>query len=172
MRTHRAWFALAIAGVLLAVSSSPPAQTEAPKPGATQLPAPDAKFDPTRDADADIRLAVAEAKRTNRKVILDVGGEWCGWCHTLDRYFVQNPELRELRDKHYVWLKVNMSGENENKGVLSRYDPKIPGYPHLLVLDADGKLLKSQGTEILEEGPSYNMNRMREFLLNGKYPSR
>jgi hypothetical protein len=40
------------------------------------------KFDPKRDAANDINDAVKEAKRTGRRVILDVGGEWCGWCHT------------------------------------------------------------------------------------------
>lgn len=125
--------------------------------------APDPKFDPKRDADQDIREALAEARRTNRRVILDVGGEWCGWCHTLDRYFVQHADLRALRDKHYVWLKVNYSQENRNTAVLSRY-PQIPGYPHLFVLDQDGTLLQSQGTEVLEEGPSYNFDRMKAFL--------
>src|SRR6187551_3363710 len=81
------------------------AQTASPLPAT--LPSTDAKYDPARDAAADIRLALAEAKKSNRRVILDVGGEWCGWCHTLDRYFVEQKDLRELRDKHYVWLKVN-----------------------------------------------------------------
>ena len=49
------------------------------------VPDPTAKFDPARDAESDINAAVAEAKRTSRRVILDVGGEWCGWCHTLDQ---------------------------------------------------------------------------------------
>ena len=61
---------------------------------APSVPAPDAKYDPKRDAAQDIQAALAEARRTNRRVILDVGGEWCGWCHTLDRYFVDHQELR------------------------------------------------------------------------------
>ena len=127
------------------------------------LPDPTARFDPARDAESDIRTAVAEAKRTNRRVILDVGGEWCGWCHTLDRYFADHPELRVYRDAHYVWLKINMSPENENQAVLSRY-PHINGYPHLFVLDQDGKLLQSQDTSPLESGPSYDLARMTAFL--------
>jgi thiol:disulfide interchange protein len=127
------------------------------------LPDPTARFDPARDAESDIKTAVAEAKRTNRRVILDVGGEWCGWCHTLDRYFADHPELRGYRDAHYVWLKINMSPENENQMVLSRY-PHINGYPHLFVLDQDGKLLQSQDTSPLESGPSYDLDRMTAFL--------
>jgi len=134
--------------------------------GATPAsPAP--KFDPTRDAAKDISAAVADAKRTNRRVILDVGGEWCGWCHALDRYFVEHEDLRALRDQHYVWLKVNYSPENTNAVVLGRY-PGINAYPHLIVLDQDGSLVQSQDTSPLEEGPTYNYDRMKAFLLKWK----
>jgi len=153
--------------VVLAAGIS--AQTQQPRPPA--LPDPTAKYDPARDADADIRAAVAEAKRSGRRVILDVGGEWCGWCHTLDRYFVEHPDLQKYRDAHFVWLKINMSPENQNQVVLGRY-PRINGYPHLFVLDQDGKLLQSQDTSPLEEGPSYNLDRMTEFLNKWTAPAR
>ena len=126
--------------------------------------APEPKFDPTRDAAKDIDAAVAEAKRAGKHVILDVGGEWCGWCHALDRYFREHPQILAVREKHYVWLKVNYSPENKNTAVLSRY-PAIPGYPHFFVLDQQGKLLQSQGTAVLEKGPSYDDDKMTEFLL-------
>jgi thiol:disulfide interchange protein len=131
---------------------------------AAQSTPPAEKFDPARDADRDIKDAVAEARRTNRRVILDVGGEWCGWCHTLDRYFAEHPDLRDLRDRSYVWLKVNYSPDNKNEAVLSRY-PRINGYPHFFVLDQDGKLLQSQDTSLLEEGRSYGHDKMQQFLL-------
>ncbi len=127
------------------------------------LPDPTAKFDPARDAESDIKVAVAEATRTSKRVLLDVGGEWCSWCHTLDRYFADHPELRAYRDAHFIWLKINMSPENENRALLSRY-PHINGYPHLFVLDQDGKLLQSQDTSPLESGPSYDLARMTAFL--------
>ena len=95
--------------------------------------------------------------------ILDVGGEWCGWCHALDKYFVAHADLMALRSKSYVWLKVNYSPENKNEKVLSRY-PAIKGYPHLFVLGDDGALLHSQDTALLEEGPSYNFDKMKAFL--------
>jgi thiol:disulfide interchange protein len=122
------------------------------------------KFDPARDADKDIRAAVAGAKAAHKRLILDVGGEWCGWCHALDKFYATHDELRAYRDKHFVWLKVNFSPENTNQAVLSRY-PTINGYPHLFVLESDGTLLHSQDTSPLEEGPAYNLDRMMEFLV-------
>ena len=144
-------------------SASPRAQAQKASPPPAALPSSDAKFDPARDAAADIRLALAEAKKSGRRVILDVGGEWCGWCHTLDGYFVEHKDLRDARDKHYVWLKVNWSPENRNAAVLAPYG-SIEAYPWLLVLEQDGKLLMSQSTGPLEEGPSYSYDRMSAFL--------
>lgn len=122
-------------------------------------------YDPKRDAEADIRDAVQEAARTGKRVLVDVGGEWCGWCHTLDRFFEQNPKLLEYRDQNFVMVKINYSPENENEKLLSQY-PKIPGFPHLFILNAKGKLLHSQDTSELEEGKSYNLEKLFAFLRN------
>lgn len=129
----------------------------------TSLPPTD-KFDPKRDAAADILAAVAEAKKSKRRVILDVGGEWCSWCHTLDHYFDEHADLKELRDRLYVWTKINWSPDNKNEAVLSKY-PEIKGYPHFFVLDGDGKLVQSQDTGLLEDGRSYSYDKMQQFLM-------
>src|SRR5436309_3125617 len=93
-----------------------------------------ARFDPKRDADRDIHEAITEAKLTAKRVLLDVGGEWCIWCHRLDTLFATNPDLDEFMHNNFVVVKINYSNENKNEKVLSQY-PKIPGYPHLFVLD-------------------------------------
>lgn len=124
---------------------------------------PVAKYDPKRDADQDIRDAIVEAKRANLRILLEVGGDWCIWCHHMDDFFSAHSDLTALRDKNFVTVKINFSEENPNKDVLARYGP-IPGYPHVFVLDADGRLLHSQDTSALEEGKSYNAERLSVFL--------
>ena len=110
------------------------------------------KFDPKRDPKTDLEAAVARAARENKRIILDVGGEWCIWCKKMDYFFMTNPELDRLKEENYVWVKVNLSLENENKDFLGRY-PEAPGYPHLYVLEKDGTLMHSQNTADLEEPP-------------------
>ena len=124
---------------------------------------PVTKFDPERDAEADIKEALLEARRVGKRVLLDVGGEWCIWCHRMDEYFEKNPKLRELRDRNFIMVKINFSPENKNEKALSRY-PEIPGYPHLFVLESDGKLLHSQNTGELEAGKSYDLDKFTSFL--------
>lgn len=122
-----------------------------------------AKFDPSRDAAKDVATAVATAKAQGKRVLVDVGGEWCPWCHILDRFVAANADVQALRNAGYVWVKVNWSKENKNEVLLSRW-PNIKGYPHLFVLDADGKLLHSQDTGVLEAGRDYDKAKFVAFL--------
>jgi thiol:disulfide interchange protein len=153
---RRWWLILALAVLPAAVS----AQGSAASP---TVYSPVTVFDPARDAAQDVRLAVAEAKRTGKNVLLDVGGEWCIWCRRLDSLFVRRADLAEARERWYVTVKVNYSKENKNEKLLSAY-PKIPGYPHLFVLDASGKLLQSQDTGALESGKGHDPEKIMTFL--------
>lgn len=120
-------------------------------------------YDPKADPAKDLAAAQAEAARSGKRILMDVGGEWCGWCHRMEAFIVGNPEIRTLLEANYVLLKVHFGDENKNEKFLSAY-PKIEGYPHLFVLDANGKLLHSQDTGQLEEGKGYHLGRFREFL--------
>ena len=133
--------------------------TEFPRRGGASV----MKFDPGRDAAKDIREAAREAKRSGRRVLLDVGGDWCVWCRRLDSLFATNRTLREERDAHYVTVKVNWSKENKNETVLANY-PAISGYPHLFVLDGNGMLLHSQDTGKLEKGKGHDPVKVLAFL--------
>lgn len=123
------------------------------------------RFDPTRDAAADVATAVAMAKAQGKRVLVDVGGDWCSWCRLLDAFFAANVDARKLRDDNYVWVKVNWSPQNRNEALLSRW-PRIQGYPHLFVLDGAGRLLHSQNTGLLEdaEGERYETSKFLDFL--------
>ncbi len=121
------------------------------------------KFDPARDAAADVAAAVATAKAQRKRVMVDVGGEWCSWCHILDRFVTTNADVKQLVDDHYVWVKVNWSPQNKNEALLSRW-PRFTGYPHLFVLDGDGRLIHSQDTGDLEAGKGYDKDKMLAFL--------
>ena len=124
---------------------------------------PVTKYDPKRDAGQDIRDAIKEAQRAHKRILLEVGGEWCSWCHTLDKFFDTHPELIQLRDQNFVTVKVNFSEENENKEVLARYGA-IPSYPYIFVLESDGKLLLAKDTSDLESGKSYDLEKLTAFL--------
>src|ERR1044072_6826832 len=59
------------------------------------------KYDPQRNAAQDIRDAVAEAKRSHRRILLEVGGEWCIWCNRLEDFFFAHPNRTKLRVQNF-----------------------------------------------------------------------
>ncbi len=121
------------------------------------------KFDPRRDAAADIQAAITEARKTGKRIILDVGGDWCQYCHQMDQFFQEHPDLLQLREKNFITVAVFYSSENKNEQVLSHYS-KVLGVPHFFVLEKDGSLLHSQHVLELRTGGNYNPDKMKEFL--------
>ncbi|HID38106.1 MAG TPA: thioredoxin family protein, partial [Calditrichaeota bacterium] len=115
------------------------------------------------DAAKDIADAVKNAQKSNKRIILDVGGDWCSWCHKLDKFFEDNEDIKEFLGNHFIVVKINYSKENKNEAVLSKY-PQIPGYPHLFVLESNGTFLYSQDTGALESGDRHGRDKVFAFL--------
>ena len=139
-------------------------QTGSTQSGAAKAAAQPNIFDPARDAASDLQSAIDEAARTGKRVLVDVGGNWCRWCHEMERFIEAHADLHAKLDNSYVKVKINWSPENKNEAVLSKF-PKISGYPHLFVLDRSGKLLHSEDTSLLEDGKSsYVLEKFMSFL--------
>ena len=121
------------------------------------------KFEPARDAAADVQQAVALAQAQRKMVLVDVGGEWCTWCHVFDRFVARSPEVRKAMQEGYILLKVNYSPQNRNQAVLSQW-PRAQGYPHFYVLDAAGRVVASQASAELEAARDYDEAKVLAFL--------
>jgi thiol:disulfide interchange protein len=121
------------------------------------------KFNPKADAAADIAAAVKKATKEKKRILLDIGGEWCSWCHKLDILLLKDKDLAKFEHKNFILVKVNFSQENKNEAVLSNY-PKITGYPHIFVLESDGTLLHSQDTGLLETGDHHDPAKVMDFF--------
>lgn len=120
-------------------------------------------FDPARDPAKDLKDAIAVATQSKRRILLEVGGDWCMWDQIMDRVFEDHPKLRELRDSHYVRVKIYYAKDNPNTEFLSHY-PSIPDYPHFFVLDSSGTLFHSQRTKPFEQKKTYNVGKITAFL--------
>ena len=120
-------------------------------------------YDPKRDPAEDLKATIEKAKSQDKRILVKVGGQWCSWCHLMKKYFQDNPKVAKALADDYLIVLVNYSDDNKNEDFLGTY-PKISGYPHLFVLDSDGKLLHSQDTVKLEKGKTYDERAMLTFL--------
>lgn len=111
--------------------------------------AADAGFDEKADPAADLAAAVETASQDGRLVLLELGGEWCSWCHVLEQFIADHPKVASGLRATFVVVKVNVSRGNPNREFLSRY-PEAPGFPHFIVLASDGTFLEEQSLDDFE----------------------
>ncbi|NOG59330.1 MAG: thioredoxin family protein [Proteobacteria bacterium] len=120
-------------------------------------------YDPERDPFVDGNNALKNAKETRRRVVIEVGGDWCSWCHVLDEFINTTPAIYEQLYNNFVVLKVNYSDANENELFLGGL-PKITGYPHWYITDNDGSIVYSGNIVHLLEDGKYSPTLFSRFL--------
>ena len=125
-------------------------------------------YDPAADAVAELNAALNDAKRTERLVLVVVGGDWCAWCHTLDRYFSRNQDLRQGVEETFVVAKLYFEAGHPNGEILDRF-PRLERYPHFLIFDPLHGYVGGQLTGVLENHRkvrfrAYDTARVRRFV--------
>ena len=123
-------------------------------------------YDPFANAENDIAAAIKKAKAENKHVLLQAGGNWCSWCIEFNKFAHANGSIDSLLNKCFVVYHLNYSEENENKAIFAKYGyPQRFGFPVFIILDMNGNRIHTQNSEYLEQGSSYNKQKVFEFLL-------
>ena len=106
----------------------------------TPLPYP---YDEKADATAQVDRAVARAKATKKRVLIKMGGNWCGDCRILQAT-MDLPEMKTYLNRHFEMVSIDVGRMDKNLQVPARYGvkDKLEGVPAILVVDpASGKQL-------------------------------
>jgi len=127
------------------------------------LPSYSTSYDDQRDPFKDAVAAIQLAKQTNRNVIIEIGGNWCTWCHKMDDFLEKNPEIYQQLHSKYVLLKINVSDSNENEEFMKSLPPVL-GYPHMYVSTSSGKMLLSKDTAELLDNNQYSKEHWLMFI--------
>ena len=90
---------------------------------------------------ANMTLAEAEkaAVKQKKAVMIDFYTDWCVWCKVLDRSTYKNGDVGAYADEHFISIKIN--AEKEGKDLAKKYE--VRGYPTILFLSGDGKVLNT-----------------------------
>jgi thiol:disulfide interchange protein len=119
-------------------------------------------------AKADIATALKTAVASHKRILLDFGGDWCGDCQVLDRYFHDANNLPIL-DANFVLVHVNIGHMDANLEIAEKYGvPLHKGVPALAVLDEHGALLYSQKSGEFEDIRNMQSSEVTKFLLQWK----
>lgn len=118
-------------------------------------------YDPNANPREDIAAALEKAKAEGKRVLLQYGANWCGWCHLLHEHFAEVEAVKAVLDDNYIVVLIDNDAHPE---VAKGYGTEIRGIPFLSVLDAEGNKLTDQRTGPLETGPKHDPEKVVAFL--------
>ena len=99
----------------------------------TPLPYP---YDEKANANAALDRALARAKAANKRVLIDLGGNWCGDCRILAAT-LELPEMKAFVNRNFEMISVDVGRFDKNLQVPARYGitTRLEGVPAILVID-------------------------------------
>jgi thiol:disulfide interchange protein len=113
-------------------------------------------YDEHANADAAVAAAFARAQKSHKRVLIDLGGNWCVDCIVLAN-FLKLPEMQRFMEAHYEMATVDVGRFNRNLQIPARFGvtKKLEGVPALLIATPDGKLVN--GTDIFAAASAAEM---------------
>src|SRR6476620_4145811 len=69
-------------------------------------------YKPFANVEKDIDSILIRAKKENKHVLLQIGGNWCIWCYRFNSFIQLDPALKRLTDNNYLVYHLNYSPEN------------------------------------------------------------
>ncbi|MBC7889565.1 MAG: thioredoxin family protein [Ferruginibacter sp.] len=123
-------------------------------------------YDPKADGAADIAVAIKKADAENKYVLIQAGGNWCGWCIEFARFCKADAKIDSVINNSFIWYHLNWSKENKNETLFAKYGyAQRFGFPVFIILNDKGERIHTQNSEYLEDGKkSYDQKKVLNFL--------
>lgn len=122
-------------------------------------------YNEAANADAEVNAAFARAKRHHKRVLIDLGGNWCGDCIVLAN-LMQLPEVKAFIDAHYEVAEVDVGRFDKNLQIPARFGitKRLEGVPSVLIAKPDGMLVNAGHTAALADARSMSPQAIADWL--------
>ncbi len=126
-----------------------------------------APYDETANANAAVDAAFARAKKNGKRVLIDLGGNWCGDCIVLAN-LMQLPELKKFLAAHFEIVSVDVGRYTKNLDIPARFGVvdrlKSGGVPAIIVTEANGAFVNKNDISALEDGRHMTPQAIADWL--------
>ena len=106
---------------------------------ATPLPLP---YDEKADANAAVDDAFTRAKASGKRVMIEMGANWCSDCRILAGVMAI-PEVTKFVSENFESARVDVGRFDHNQQIPARFHAKVNGIPWIVIAEPDGKVLAS-----------------------------
>jgi len=126
---------------------------------------PDRPFDESADANAAVANGFARAKAEHKRVLIDLGGNWCADCRILAGV-MELPEMQRFLDAHYVVVSVDVGRFNRNLQIPALFGitERLEGVPSVLIANPDGTLIDRGHIAALEDARSMTPQAIADWF--------
>jgi thiol-disulfide isomerase/thioredoxin len=158
-------FVTTVAALFLAM---PALAVPAPKVGIAsfaELNPPQSPYDVAANADAVVEAAFARARKSHKRVLLDLGGNWCGDCRILAGLMEMSP-MRRFLDAHFEIVNVDVGRFDTNLQIPARFGftQRLVGVPTVLIATPDGKLVNGNDVFALADARHMEPQAVADWL--------
>jgi thiol:disulfide interchange protein len=161
----RSMFVAAVLGVLSTGAVASPAAPRVSVDSINALSVPERPYDEAANADGAVDAALARARHRHKRVLIDLGGNWCADCRILAGV-MELPEMRSFLDAHYEIVSVDVGRFNKNLQIPARYGitTRLAGVPSFLVVTPDGRLVDRDHISALADARSMTPQGIADWL--------
>ncbi len=110
-------------------------------------------YNENQDIRGDLKKSTELAKKENKHVLIQFGGNWCPWCIRFHKMANGAKPIDSLIRADYVYLLLNVSQDKKKRdyNLFREFGyPNRFGYPVFVILNGDGKVLHIQDSGFLE----------------------
>jgi thiol:disulfide interchange protein len=124
-------------------------------------------YDENANADVDVDAAFARARKNGKRVLIDLGGNWCGDCIVLAN-LMQLPEMKSFMTAHFEIVSVDVGRFNKNLQITARFGAtdrlKNGGVPAIIVAEPNGVFVNQKDISALEDARHMTPQAIADWL--------
>lgn len=122
-------------------------------------------YDEHANANAAVAAAFDRARKSRKRVLIDLGGNWCVDCVVLAN-FLKLPEMQRFMAAHYEMVAVDVGRFDRNQQIPARFGitGRLKGVPVLLIATPDGKLVNGNDVFATADASTMTPQALADYL--------